>query len=157
MEKLSDIFHIRYGHQLDLNKQIVSDGLGGVNFISRTSNNLGVKTKIKKHPILQPFESGSITVALGGSVMSAFVQLEPFYTAQNIKVLTPKGQMSFNQKLYYCICLRENAFLYSSHGREANKTLDEITVPSLEEIPDWVETIKATDLVQQLFVIGEQL
>lgn len=43
---LSSIFDIVYGSQLDLNKLVV-DLNNGVNFISRSRENLGVYTKIK--------------------------------------------------------------------------------------------------------------
>jgi len=82
-----------------------------------------------------------------GYLLSAFVQPDKFYTAQNIKVLRPKSTMSFNEKVFYCLCIKNNRFKYSSHGREANKSLSDLLVPDLSEIPKWVCKADATHVV----------
>ena len=139
---LDKIFNISYGSQLDLNKLEI-DLKNGINFISRSRENLGVQTKIKKLSNKTLFKKGSITVTLGGSyLLSSFVQKEDFYTAQNIKVLIPKQPLNDAQKKFYCYAIEHNRFRYTSHGREANKTLDDLLVPSLDSIPDWVNTSK---------------
>ena len=139
---LSDIFDIVYGSQLDLNKLEI-DSVNGINFISRSKENLGVQTKIKKIQNKTLFKKGSITVTLGGSyLLSSFVQKEDFYTAQNIKVLTPKQPMTDLQKKFYCYAIEHNRFRYTSHGREVNKTLNDLLVPAIDSIPAWANTIK---------------
>jgi hypothetical protein len=100
-----------------------------INFISRGANNLGVVAKVDKFNNKTPFEAGQITVALGGSVLSSFVQMTQFYTGQNIKILKPKTPMSFDLLVFYSLCIEKNKFRYSSHGREANITLNSILVP----------------------------
>jgi hypothetical protein len=75
-------------------------------------------------------------------LLSAFVQPDEFYTAQNIKVLTPKEPMTFNEKAYYCSCISANRFKYSSHGREANRSFDSLSIPARGDIPAWVRTAK---------------
>ncbi len=141
---LGDIFDIKYGSQLDLNKLVV-DLDNGVNFISRSRENLGVHTKIKKIHTKKLFKKGSITVTLGGSyLLSSFVQKEDFYTAQNIKVLTSKQPLTDLQKKFYCYAIKHNRFRYTSHGREANKTLNDLLVPSIDSIPNWANTVKIT-------------
>lgn len=134
--KLKSIFHIEYGNQLDKNKLTESES--GENFVSRTAFNLGVDTKVEAIEGVKPYDAGLITVTLGGSVLKAFVQPEAFYTGQNIKVLRPLVPMSFNEKIYYCMVISKNKFRYTSHGREANKTFDDILVPPFSAIPDWV-------------------
>jgi hypothetical protein len=134
MEKLSNIFDIVYGNQFDLNKMAVSDN-SYINFVSRGATNLGVVAKVDNFNNKEPFPSGCITVALGGSVLSSFVQMSEFYTGQNIKVLKPKIKMSFELLVYYALCIEKNKFRYSSHGREANVTLNDILVPSCNEVP----------------------
>lgn len=134
MKKLSDIFDIVYGNQFDLNKMSVSDN-SIINFVSRGSTNLGVVAKVDKFNGKEPFPAGCITVALGGSVLSSFVQTNKFYTGQNVKVLKPKNEMSFELLLYYSMCIEKNKFRYSSHGREANVTLNDIVVPMCNEVP----------------------
>jgi hypothetical protein len=134
MEKLSEIFDIVYGNQFDLNKMSVSNK-SYINFVSRGATNLGVVSKVDKYNEKEPFPSGCITVALGGSVLSSFVQTKEFYTGQNVKVLKPKSKMSFELLVYYALCIEKNKFRYSSHGREANVTLNDIIVPTCGEIP----------------------
>jgi hypothetical protein len=134
MEKLSEIFDIVYGNQFDLNKMLVSND-SSINFVSRGATNLGVVSKVDRFNDKEPFPAGCITVALGGSVLSSFVQTNKFYTGQNIKVLKPKSKMSFELLVYYALCIEKNKFRYSSHGREANVTLNDIIVPTCNEIP----------------------
>lgn len=138
MTKLSDIFNIEYGNQADLNKLKITSKAKGVRFISRSSTDLGFQCFVEPEDTLKKYNTGDITVTLGGSyLLSAFVQPAPFYTAQNIKVLTPKVKMNEIQKQFYCYAISHNRFRYTSHGREANKTLDNLDVPSIKNIPLW--------------------
>lgn len=131
--QLDKIFNIRYGNQFDLNKMELGSE-DGINFVSRSSQNLGVVAKVLRYKDIEPFEDGLITVTLGGSyLLSSFIQQSPFYTAQNVKVLTPKTKMSFAMKLYYCKAIEANRYRYTTHGREANSTLDRLLVPTIEE------------------------
>lgn len=142
---LDSLFDIEYGNQLDLNKMTLDKS--GVNFISRSRNNLGVAAKVKKLADVAPYDPGLITVTLGGTyLLSSFVQPSHFYTAQNIKVLKPKYKMTFSEKLYYCKCIESNRFKYSSHGREANKSLDYLLVPDLNETPKWAKEGNFTNI-----------
>jgi hypothetical protein len=140
MKTLNDLFHIRHGNKLDLNKMTrLSVANGGVNFVGRSSERHGISASIAAVPNVDPFEKGTITVALGGTkLLSAFVQDDPFYTAQNVVVLTPRGEISFAEKVYLCICIRHNRWLYSAFGREANRTVRDIRVPY--PVPAYVET-----------------
>ena len=143
MKKLSDLFDVRHGSKLDLNKQsLLSLADGGVNFVGRSSEKQGVSATIAPVPDVVPFAEGVITVALGGAkLLSAFVQDRPFYTAQNVAVLTPLHEMSFAQKVFLCICIRHNRARYSAFGREANRTIKEIVVP--EVFPPWITNTRA--------------
>lgn len=128
---LNEIFDIEYGNQFDFSKmnQVSSDE-SGINFISRSSKNFGIVGKVQEIGQVEPYPAGLITVTLGGSyLLTAFIQPGKFYTAQNIKVLKPKERLSFNEKIYYCLCIDKNRFRYSSHGREANTSLDNLLVP----------------------------
>ena len=138
--RIRELFEVNYGNQLDKNKMI--ENCEGIRFISRSSSDLGADGRVEAIPEIRPNAAGLITVTLGGTyLLSAFVQPEEFYTAQNIKVLTPKLAITFNQKAFYCLCISRNRFRYTSHGREANKTFDDILVPKLGAIPKWVEQI----------------
>jgi hypothetical protein len=140
--KLSEIFRFNYGTKLDLNKMSITDSTDAeaVCFISRTSKNLGLVAYVKRMEDVTPIKPGLITVALGGEyLLSAYIQNKPFYSAQNVGVLTPRKYMGFVEKLFYCLCIGKNRFKYSAFGREANKTLRDIEVPS--EPPKWVRNI----------------
>jgi hypothetical protein len=145
---LRTLFVIEYGNQLDKNK--LTEAPDGVNFVSRTSSHLGIDAKVALIEGKEPYEAGAITATLGGTyLLSAFVQPAPFYTAQNIKVLRPLIDMTFNEKVFYCAAIARNRFRYTSHGREANKTFDNILVPRYEDLPPWVNaaTIASPDIV----------
>lgn len=137
--KLTDLFLIEYGNQLDLNKLIKAEN--GINFVNRSAKNLGISAKVKKIDNIEPYEAGLLTVALGGSVLSSFVQPKAFYTGQNVKVLKPKLKMNDLLKKYYCFAINKNAFRYSTCGREANSTFDNLLVPSLDEAKKVVSKI----------------
>ena len=99
-------------------------------------------------PTINPFEEGLITVALGGSkLLSAFVQKNSFYTAQNVAVLRPRLPMTFEQKVYVCLAIRQNRFRYSAFGREANRTLRTIPIPDLTEFPAWIGNFEQQSIV----------
>jgi len=110
-----------------------------INFVSRTSQNNGVVAQVDIIDDTIPFPEGCITVALSGSVCSSFVQHKPFYTAFHVMVLHPKKELPLIEKLFYCMCIKANAYRYN-YGRQANKTLNEIELPDV--IPEWVYDIK---------------
>ena len=136
---LSDLFHIEYGNQADLNKLEETTPDKGVRFISRSSENLGFQCYVKPDEKMKLYNKGDITVTLGGTyLLSAFVQPDSFYTAQNIKILTPRKEMSDAKKYFYCYIIAQNRFRYTSHGREANKTIDSLPIPSPNQLPKWI-------------------
>jgi hypothetical protein len=145
MKRLDQIFDIQYGSQLDLNKCVTCDKPEGYNFVNRSAKNCGVSARILEEENKKPFPAGLITVAMGGSVLSSFVQQESFYTGQNVKVLKPKQEMSDLLKLYYCYCIEQNIFRFSTFGREANASFESIMVPAVEEIPNELNKIAISD------------
>lgn len=138
---LKDLFDTSYGNKFDLNKMELTDysDTNCVNFVGRTAKNLGVSAIVKKIENIEPYKADCITVALGGSILSTFIQPKPFYTSQNIMVLIPKKEMTFNEKLFYCICIEKNKRKYSAFGREANRTLKNLIVPA--KAPNWISKI----------------
>lgn len=136
--KISDIFDVSYGINLELNKCDVTNDRDGINFVSRTSQNNGVVAKVKRIEGKEPQPAGVLTCAGGGSVLSTFVQTEPFYSGRDLYILKPKKYMSLNEKLFYAMCIKENAYRYN-YGRQANKTLRDIDIP--DEVPSWVYDI----------------
>jgi len=140
--KVSSLFNIGYGTKLDFKQMQTTSAsdIEGVCFVSRSSKNLGVVARVKKYKDVKPLPAGTITVALGGSyLLSAFVQEQPFYTGQNVAVLTPKAEMTNDEKVFYCLCLGKNRFKYSAFGREANRTLKSLEVPAVP--PRWLRNV----------------
>lgn len=141
--EVKEYFDVKYGNSLcltDLEEDII-----GVDFVSRTSQNNGVSAKVKllKNQILNP--ESTISVAVGGSVMESFLHKRPYYTGYHILVLHPKVKLTEKQLLYYCMCLKANKYRYN-YGRQANKTLKQIKIPSVNEIPSWVNEIKMPEI-----------
>ena len=161
LTELNRLFEIKHGSKLDLNKMDeCAPGNGAIVFVGRSGERNGLAAFVRKLDNLDPFDSGLITVALGGSALSSFVQPRPFYTAQNIDVLRPLAPMSMDVKLYYCLCIEANRFRYSTYGREANRTLKNILVPTLESLPPWVEGAKAkavAELCSELTGLGKNI
>jgi hypothetical protein len=133
---LEEIFEVKYGVNLELNK--LEQVENGINFVSRTAKNNGVSAVVKKLENLKPIDEGVLTVAGGGSVLETFLQPEPFYSGRDLYYLIPKIELTQQQKLYYCMAIRANKYRYS-YGRQANRTLRNLLVPSVDEIPEWVE------------------
>jgi hypothetical protein len=130
--ELNRVFVVEHGSKLDLNKMDICKASAdeAVVFVGRSGERNGFVAFVKQLADPPPFSAGLITVALGGSALSSFVQSQPFYTAQNIDVLTPRAEMSLDVKLYYCMCIEANRFRYTTFGREANRTLKTLMVPT---------------------------
>lgn len=142
MKRLSEIFNIRNSQSLELiNCNQVEDGIC---FVARTEKNNGVTARVEKIDNLEPMPAGAITVALNGSVLSSFYQDEPFYTAFHIASLYPKKELTKEQKIYYALVIEQNKYRYS-FGRQANKTLKNILVPDIYELPDFINKISVSD------------
>jgi len=144
--KVKDLFNLHYGNSLELMHLELAPNTG-VNFVSRTAQNNGVVAQVETIESVMPFSAGLITVALGGSVLSAFIQDKPFYTAFHMIVLEPKPEMQLAEKLYYCMCIKANAYRYS-YGRQANKTLKDIELP--DAVPQWVYDLKISPISTRL-------
>lgn len=138
MIPLKKYFDVVYGVNLEL-VHLVPDPKG-INFVARTSKNNGVVARVKAISDITPNPADTISVAAGGSVMESFLQKEPYYSGRDLFYLKPKIELSDNQLLYYCLCLKANKYKFN-YGRQANKTLPELRIPSINEIPSWVESI----------------
>lgn len=145
MVELQKIFDVSYGSKLDLNKMNLMNP--SIDFVGRSGKNNGITARVDEIDNFEPYRAGLLTVALGGSVLSTFLQNNKFYTAQNVAVLEPLTEMSIQEKLFYCHAIKSNAFRFSTCGREANRTLRNLLVPSLDEIPGWVNEVNVTPFV----------
>ena len=159
MVRIDELFTVEYGNKLDMNKMNLDNTINGVAFVSRKKGNQGVSGYVRPIKNVTPYQANTITVALGGSyLLSSFVQQQEYYTAQNVAVLTPIDEkMPLLHRLYYARCIRHNRFRYSAFGREANRTLGSILLPSTP--PTWVNTSEIPTLegLSQVAGIKEDL
>lgn len=141
--KISDLFDVSFGSKLDL-VNLVQVEQGGVNFVSRGQKNNGVSARVATLDHVSPFPAGCLTVALGGSIFETFLQPEPFYTSQNVAVLTPREPMPEQVLLFYCAAIAKNKYRFT-YGRHANRTVKDIQIPAPYEVPAWAQASVAFD------------
>jgi hypothetical protein len=135
---VKELFNVQYGNGLEL--AYLHKDPKGFNFVARGRKDNGISSRVRRVIGVTPFPEGCITVAVSGSVMESFLQKSPFYTAFHVMVLSPLPNIEMTDaiKLYYCMCLRRNKFRYS-YGRQANETLKDLQIPTLDAIPEYVK------------------
>lgn len=118
---LNKLFNAHIGNGVDSYKTDATDPQ--YNYVSRNSNDNGVVSVVDKIDGEELMPAGSMTLSLGGEYLGAtFVQVEPYYTAQNVAVLEPKSDMSLYAKLFIATLIRkESRTLFQAFGRELNK------------------------------------
>jgi hypothetical protein len=128
--KVSDLFDIKYGNSLELInlEQCEISDLGATPFVSRTEKNNGISAFVYKNFDIEPNPAHTLSVAVGGSVLSTFYQPLPYYTGFHILILCPKKQMNTMEMLFYARLISSNKYKYS-FGRQANRTLKDILIP----------------------------
>lgn len=121
---LKDICSITMGNKMDHSAMSIDDP--SVNFVGRSADNNGVAGKVDfvtddNGSIIKPYKAGCITVALGGSLGSSYLQVEDFYTSQNVSVLEFDEDVSDSAKLFITTCImNESKYKYFPFGRELN-------------------------------------
>jgi Type I restriction modification DNA specificity domain len=139
MIKLSDLFHIEKPNTLIFSEQeLVVDW---INFVSSAWTNNWIVDKVRRIEWKKIYQAWSITVPLKWSVLQSFLQTEDFYCAHQIAVLTPKVNLSDEEKIYYCLIIRSNKYRYN-YWRQGDKTIESLLIPSREEIPEFVYNAK---------------
>lgn len=125
--KVSDLFNVKYGINMELNTCIetTSDDPEGIAFVARTAENNGVSAYVKRIEGKEPQPAETITVAGGGSVLSTFVQKQPFYSGRDLYLLIAKEDINLKVKIFISTVLFANQYRYS-YGRQANKTLPDL-------------------------------
>lgn len=169
MQSINEIFHIEYGNQFDFSKMECTDDPSAINFISRGSTNNGFVSKVHRYKDTEPYPAGLITVTMGGSyLLASFVQPAPFYTAQNIKVLKPKYDMTLAEKLFYSVLLynitgldtilihakpiRHSILLLFHHRMRYQKTIRIYNSPHLIYLPSMFLKLTSTFIIGMIFV-----
>lgn len=135
--KVNDLFEVKYGTNLELNS--LDKTKKEVNFVSRTTKNNGISAKVAYIKDIKPISAGTISVALGGNgVLTCCVQPSEYYSGRDVAYLVPRKKMTIQEKLFYCVAIRMNKYKYS-YGRQANRTLKSLEIPSFSKLPNWVK------------------
>lgn len=133
---IENLFIVKYGVNLELSNcdEIINNDEIGIKFVSRTESNNGISATVKPIEGVTPQKEGLISVAGGGSVLSTFIQPEPFYSGRDLYTLEAKDDISFEVKMFIITIIKANKYKYS-YGRQANKTLPyiELMLPVLKD------------------------
>lgn len=137
--KLVDIANVSYGTKFDKNK--MSHACPEINFVSRTAIHNGVSDCVDECGI-KPFATGTITLALGGSIGSCFIQEKPYYTGQNVGVIELPTYVTDKAKVYFVGALqKECKAQFTAFANEINrylKTTLSVLLPTTSNgQPDW--------------------
>ena len=134
------LFNIDSGTKLDKVKMTMISPK--VNFIGRSNFNNGITEQVDLIKEIKPYESGNLTLSLGGYLGSCFIQKEPFYTSQNVIVLIPKLRMSeYCKKFIATMIFKESQTYYKAFENELNRHIKRnfsIYLPvKSDNSPDW--------------------
>lgn len=137
--KLVDIANVSYGTKFDKNK--MSHISPKINFVSRTAINNGVSDCVDECGV-EPFMAGTITLALGGSIGSCFIQEKPYYTGQNVGVIELPTFVTDKAKVYFVgVLQKECKAQFTAFANEINRYLKTTLSVSLPVTsngqPDW--------------------
>jgi hypothetical protein len=141
MKKLKEIFDLWYGVNLEL---INCDQVkNGIPFVSRKSKGNGIVGYVSLIDI-KPNPAHTLSIAGSGSVLSTFYHDYEYYSGRDVYIAKPKQNLTKEQMLYYAYVIEQNKYRYS-FGRQANKTLKNILVPNIDELPEYVNKISVSD------------
>ena len=116
---LKNICDITMGNKMDWSAMTMENP--EVIFVGRSSGDNGVAGKVDLANGVEPYKAGCITVALGGSLGSSYLQNEKFYTSQNVSVLEFEDNVSDAAKIFIsCLIMNESKYKYFPFGRELN-------------------------------------
>ena len=146
MTKLKNIFDKKMGTDLEMVRmeKVEKKTSNSINFVSRTSKNNGVSGIVKKKHGIEPSPPHTLSIAMGGSVLSTFYQDESFYSGRDLYCLIPKTKLTKKEMLFYATFIQSYKELYN-YGRQANKTFMDLLVPEKHEIPSWVYETEIPD------------
>ncbi|WLD26701.1 Restriction enzyme BgcI subunit beta [Clostridioides difficile] len=153
-----NLFTIDAGTKLDKVKMDMN--YEEISFVGRSNMNNGITAKVKMIEGLKPYKKGNLTLALGGAYLgSCFVQPDEFYTSQNVVVLIPNHEMSYNVKQFIASTIFvESQNNYQAFIKELNAHIKRdfrIKLPIITDgTPDWDYMEK---YMQQMQAKAEQL
>lgn len=139
---INKIFDISYGNKLDMCQ--MTPNSDGIPFVTRTATNNGVGGIVEPVDGVTAYPAGSLSVALGGSIGSTFLQTSDFYTSQNVAVLQPKETLPSVILLFLAALIEKECSLrFVAFGRELNKHIKRnftIKLPlEAKDKPNWKE------------------
>ena len=106
--KVGDLFE-----KIDVKKySAIPENVGDIPFVSSTTTNNGISTKVDAIPILK----NCITVSTNGDCFDAFYQKAPFAVSNDVDVLYSKDLTELNA-MFLCTILKQEKFKYS-YGRK---------------------------------------
>jgi hypothetical protein len=155
MVRLDEIFEIWYGVNLEFINCDVVLNKDGIPFVSRTSNNNGIVGYVQELDEIEPNPPYSLSIAGSGSVLSTFFHPYPYYSGRDVYIAKPKSNLSEIEMIFYCSVIEKNKYRYN-YGRQANKTLRNILVPSIDEIPELVKNYKTIDIFIEKPIIDKK-
>lgn len=108
---LKNICDITMGNKMDWSAMTMDNP--EVNFVGRSADDNGVAGKVDIVDDVEPYKAGCITVALGGSLGSSYLQ--------NVSVLEFEDEVSDAAKIFIsCLIMNESKYKYFPFGRELN-------------------------------------
>jgi len=143
MKRLEEIFDLWYGVNLELvNCEQIPNGIP---FVSRQSTGNGIVGYVL--PInKKPNPAHTLSIAGSGSVLSTFYHDYEYYSGRDVYIAKPKNDLTKEQMIYYAYVIEQNKYRYS-FGRQANKTMKDILVPDIDELPDFVNRTYFSNIV----------
>jgi len=151
-----DLFEIDSGNKFDKSKMDTAEK--NINFVGRSHFNNGVTDKVNVFNEVKPYEKGYLTLALGGAYLgSCFVQNDSFYTSQNVVVLKPKSEMTWEVKQFIATTIFiESQNNYRAFIKELNAHIKRdfvFMLPTLKKgIPDYKHMTDYINSVQNKVV-----
>lgn len=98
--------------------------------VSRTGFHNGVSDFVDEIDGIEPYPEGAITLALGGSVGSTFVQTAPFYTGQNVGVIEFENKSFLAKQFVAAVLAKTCSLQFSAFRNEINKHFKrDLTIP----------------------------
>ncbi len=101
----------------------------------RTISGWVLKSELKKENIF-PKESLFVSTNGEGSHSYSYVSQFEFACNTDVSVLTPRDNMSLNEKIYYALCITNNRYKFSYGRKPKGNKLKQLKLPT--EIPKWV-------------------
>lgn len=138
--KLGEIFKVFYGVNLSLSEVELANN--GIPFVSRANRNNGVTVKVLPIEGIKPNPAHTKSqlpwVDLSCQV---FIRINLIIVAMMFFYLQPMVNLSKVEMLLYCTFLRLNKYKYN-YGRQANKSLESLYVPDVENIFTCLDSIR---------------